>query len=130
MSLETGLRAQLVGDATVTGLVSSRVYPEIMPQNVQYPAISYQRISTTRTQFLTGVDDFTKVRIQVDCWDESYSGVKSLASAVKSALDGKTLLGAVTVHHCFMSSMSDLSEVSGDREDRRVSMDFIVYIDE
>lgn len=130
MSLETGLRAELVADATVNGLVKGRVYPEIMPQDASYPAISYQRISTVRTQFLTGIDDFTQVRMQVDCWDDSYSGVKSLASAVKSALDGKYLLGTVTVHHCFMISMSDLSSVDGDREDRRVTMDFTVYIDE
>ena len=130
MSLETGLRAALVADATTNALVSGRIYPEMMPQDTKYPAITYQRISTVRTQFLTGVDDFTRVRIQVDCWDDSYSGVKSLASAVKSALDGKRVLGTVVVHHCFMSSMTDLSEINGDREDRRVTMDFTVYIDE
>jgi len=130
MSLETGLRAALVADATVNGLVSGRIYPEIMPQDTKYPAISYSRISTVRTQFLDGVDDFTQVRVQVDCWDDSYSGVKSLASAVKSALDGVRVLGAVEIHHCFMISMSDFSAIDGDREDRRVSMDFTVYIDE
>jgi len=130
MSLETGLRAALVGDSATNALVGGRVYPEFMPQDTKYPAITYQRISTVRTQYLTAVDDFTQVRVQVDCWDDSYSGVKSLASAVKSAIDGVLILGTVTVHHCFMTSMTDLSEVSGDREDRRVSMDFTVYIDE
>ena len=79
---------------------------------------------------LSGVDGFTEVRIQVDCWDSSYSGVKALADAVKSAIDGVTVLGAQAIQHCMMESMSDLSQVDGDREDRRVSMDFMVYLDE
>lgn len=130
MSLETGLRAELAADAGVSALVGGRIYPEYMPQDATYPAITYDRISTVRSQFLTGVDDFTQVRIQVDCWDDSYSGVKALASAVKSALDGVRILGTVKVQHCFMASMSDLSNIDGDREDRRVSMDFLVYLDE
>ena len=130
MSLETGIKSALTADGTVNGLVSGRIYPEIMPDDVTYPAISYQRISTVRTQFLTGVDDFTQVRVQIDCWDSSYSGVKALASAVKGAIDGVRALGSTTVHHCFLDSMVDLSQIDGDREDRRVSMDFIIYLDE
>ena len=130
MSLETGLRAALLADGTVSGLVGTRVYPEVMPHDVTYPAISYQRVSTVRTQFLTGVDDFTQVRLQVDCWASSYADAKSLANAVKSAIDGVRALDTETVYHCFMDSMSDLSNFEGDREDRRVSMDFIVYLNE
>ena len=130
MSLEEGLKSALTADGTVNGLVSGRIYPELMPDDVTYPAISYQRISTVRRQFLTGVDDFTQVRIQVDCWDSSYSGVKTLAAAVKSAIDGVRALGSTTVHHCFMETMADLSEFNGDRHDRRIAMDFIVYLDE
>ena len=130
MSLETGLKSALTSDVTVNALVSGRIYPEIMPQDVTYPAISYQRISTTRYQLLEGIDDFTQVRIQIDCWDSSYSGVKALASAVKGAIDGVRVLGSESVHHCFMDSMIDLSQIDGDREDRRISMDFIVYLNE
>ena len=130
MSLETGLKSALTADGTVNGLVSGRIYPEIMPFDVTYPAISYQRISTVRYQTLDGVDGFTQVRMQIDCWDSSYSGVKTLADAVKGAIDGVRALGAQTVHHCFMVSMSDLSQIDGDREDRRISMDFMVYLDE
>lgn len=130
MSLEQGLKSALTADATVNGLVSGRIYPEIMPFDVTYPAISYQRISTVRYQTLEAVDGFTQVRIQVDCWDSSYSGVKALASAVKGAIDGVRTLGSQKVHHCFMDSMIDLSQFDGDREDRRISMDFMVYLDE
>ena len=130
VSLETGLYTALTSDSTISGLVNSRVYPEIMPQGVKYPAISYQRISTVRAQMLSGVDDFTQVRVQIDCWDDSYSGVKALAAAVKGAIDGVTVLGAQAIQHCYMDSMIDLSQIDGDREDRRVSMDFIIYLNE
>ena len=128
MSLETGLYTALTSDSTVSGLVGSRIYPEIMPQGVTYPAISYQRISTVRTVMLSGVDDFTQVRVMIDCWDDSYSGAKALASAVKSAIDGVTVLGAQSIQHCMMDSMTDLSQIDGDREDRRVSLSFLIYL--
>lgn len=130
MSLETGLYTALTSDSTISGLVNSRIYPEIMPQGVTYPAISYQRVSTVRSQMLSGVDDFTQVRVIIDCWDDSYSGVKAVADAVKSAIDGVTVLGAQSIQHCFMDGMSDLSQIDGDREDRRVSLSFIIYLNE
>jgi hypothetical protein len=130
MSLETGLYTAITSDGTVAALVSTRVYPEFMPQGVTYPAITYQRVSTVRTQLLSGIDNFTQVRVVVDCWDSSYSGAKALADAVKNALDGVTVLGAQSIQHCYMDSMSDLSEIDGDREDRRVSLQFIIFLDE
>lgn len=130
MSLETGLYTALTSDSTITGLVGKRVYPGFMPQGVTYPAITYQRVSTVRTNMLSGVDDFTQVTVMIDCFDDSYSGVKALADAVKSAIDGVTVLGAQSVQHCFMDSMSDLSTIDGDREDRRVLLSFTIYLNE
>lgn len=130
MSLESGLYSALAADATVSSLVGTRIYPEIMPQDVTYPAISYQRISTVRLNMLSGVDDFTQVRIQIDCWDDNYSDVKTLALAVRDALDDAKLLGSQVIQHCYMESMQDLSQVDGDRIDRRVSMDFMVFLNE
>ena len=130
MSLEEGLKAALAADGTVNGLVSGRIYPEIMSESVTYPAISYTRISTVPWQILTGVATFTQVRIQIDCWASSYSGVKALASAMKNAIHGVRALGSVDIEHCFMVSQQDLSQIDGDREDRRVSMDFMVYLHE
>ena len=130
MSLETGLYTALTEDSGISALVGTRIYPEIMPQGVTYPAISYQRVSTVRTTMLSGVDDFTEARIIIDCWDSSYSGAKALAAAVKSAIDGVTVLGAQAVQHCMMDSMLDLSQIDGDREDRRISLSFIIYLNE
>jgi hypothetical protein len=130
MSLETGLYAALAADGTVAGLVGTRIYPGIMPQGVTYPAISYQRISTVRTNMLSGVDDFTQVRIQIDCWDDGYSDVKTLANAVVSAIDGATALDTQAIQHCHLESMMDLPQVDGDRVEHRVSMDFIIYLNE
>ena len=130
MSLETGLYTALTADSTLSALVGTRIYPEVMPQGVTYPAVSYQRVSTVRTNLLSGVDDFTEVRIAIDCWDDSYSGVKAVADAVKGAIDGVTVLGAQAIQHCFMDSMIDVSQIDGDREDRHVSMSFLIYLNE
>lgn len=131
MTAEIGLRAELAADATVAALVGARIYPEFMPENVTYPAITYRRVSTVRFNKMSGPDDLTQVRIQVDCWDDSYADVQTLAAAVINALDGvKTTLGAQVVSHCYLDSRQDLSEMDGDRIDRRVSLDFVIFLSE
>jgi hypothetical protein len=41
-------RAEAAIFAALTSLVSGRVFPDVLPQGVAYPAIRYQRISTSR----------------------------------------------------------------------------------
>ena len=47
--IEEDLYTYLTSDPTVSGYVSTRIYPVKMPQNVTYPAITYQLIGSTRT---------------------------------------------------------------------------------
>lgn len=84
MSIGILLRDRLVADATVLGLVSSRVYPLQLPQTPTYPAISYQRISNTAQNGSTAIRES---RWQVNCWASTYAGAVSLAEATKSAVE-------------------------------------------
>ena len=84
MRLGTLLYSKLTGDSGVSALVSTRVYPVLMPQSPTLPAVSYQRISNTEQD---GTSTLRETRYQVDCWDDGYEGVQALADAVKSALE-------------------------------------------
>ena len=88
MSAETAIRALLIADAPTLALVSTRIYPQRLPQNVDYPAISYQRISGVRVRLVTGPSDRAQPRIQMNLWDETYNGVQAVADAVREAMDG------------------------------------------
>lgn len=92
-SAEESLVAILKGDATVAGLVGNRIFPKILPQNVIYPAVRYQRISTARDQFRVlsrsgGKATRQQSRIQVDSWALTEAVAQQVGAAVRGALDG------------------------------------------
>ena len=88
MSIESALRTFLLDDATVAGLVGTRIYPQILPQNPTYPALSFQRVSAVRLRALDGVVGVAQARFQIDCWALTYAQCRALASAVRVRLDG------------------------------------------
>jgi len=131
MSVEAGLRAHLVADATVNDIVSGRIY-NLLPQGVTYPAIRFQRISVSRFVTLDGPNDLTGVRMQVDCFDSDYAIAKDLATKVRQSLNGVTdLLGAVTIDNVTLEGGdTDLTSQDGDSITRQVSLDFVVQLNE
>lgn len=86
--IEELLRARLIADATVGGLVGQRVYPVVAPAKATLPAITYQRISGMRVQSHDGPTGLARPRFQFACMAKTYSGAKTLANAVRRCLDG------------------------------------------
>lgn len=82
MTTEDVLRAALVGDNTITGIVANRIYPNVLPDTVTFPAIAFHTVSAVR---IGGV--CVQRRIQVDCYASSYSSVKALRNAVQALAD-------------------------------------------
>lgn len=87
MSLDVKMHQALSGGAAIAALVSTRIYPLVLPQSVAYPAISYQRISNTGQM---GTTALRESRWQVNCWALTYTAAQALAVAVKNALEEYT----------------------------------------
>lgn len=68
----------------VTNIVSTRIYPMLLPQHPTYEAITYQRISNSSTNGNTALRES---RWQVNCFAETYAEAQTLAAAVKTALE-------------------------------------------
>ena len=86
MSVESDLYTALTGDGTISGLVSTRIYPVVLPDNVTYPAIAYFSITMTPQ----GSSGFVESRIQTDLYATTYSELKSLRDAVQALCEGRT----------------------------------------
>ena len=83
---EVAVVAILKADAAVNALIDERVYPLELRQGTQFPAISYQRISTQRDSNM-GVDTGVVIaRVQVNSYAERYGEAKELNDAVRAAL--------------------------------------------
>lgn len=93
MSAETELYATLSAAAGVTALVATRIYPDIVPQDADLPAIAYQR---TATEFLNtlhgGAPLGHTATLEITCVAESRPGANAVANAVVTALAGTDFL--------------------------------------
>lgn len=136
MTIETGLVAELLGNAGVSAIVGSNVFHARIPQNADLPAIVYTQLSTVRQMDMSGPAPFVTVRFQIDCWHTSTAGMRSLADAVRVALNGAgiaspKLLGSEPVQLVFLDNETDLSEFEGDQKLMRLSQDWLIsYLEE
>ena len=109
--LEKGLRTKLSGQTTA----ATRVYPRL-PEQVTFPAIRYQRISTVRNHSLDANVGVTEATLQVDCMAKTYSKAKTIADEVRTILHGFTgTWGTLIARHVTLDTENDFSEQDGDR---------------
>ena len=135
MTVEQGLVAELTGDATVSGIVGTKVYAGAIPQGQDSPALVFNRISSPREINLDGTSSVVPVRFRIDSWHTSMSGVWTLANAVRAALNnigvsGSGTLGSEPVQVVYIEDEIELHEFDGDRRDFRVAQDWVVVITE
>ena len=117
--LEPKIYSVLSGAAAVAAVVSTRIYPVVLPQDVTLPAITYSRISGGQVNSLTGYSGLENPRIQIDVWGATYPACQTLAADVHTAMDAATTFGA--------HLESDMDFYEDDTKIYRVSMDFSVW---
>jgi len=130
MTIESALRSMIIADETVEGLTGSRVYPGWLPQSVTLPCITYTKVSGERGMNVSAPSGYAHPRFQVDTWATTYAGAKTLANAVRQALNGvtNTTISGVRIGSIVM--LSERDDFETDTEIHRVSMDFSVWHDE
>lgn len=100
-NLEEGLFAYLSTYAGLASLISTRVYPLVIPQGATLPCLTYQRISTTRagSHDSSGIgNELTSSRFQFDVWANTALSAKAISDQVRAALHGKKgTMSSVTI---------------------------------
>ena len=66
MPIEPALRAYVLADPAVSALIGTRWYPVVLPQSTAFPAVTYQRITTTRVGSHHGPSGLAAARFQID----------------------------------------------------------------
>lgn len=80
----------LSGDAAVAAITDT-VRPMRLHQDDALPAVVYQPVSTNAGASLQGdTSNLDHVRMQVDCWAETFTQARDLASAVRDAMRPRT----------------------------------------
>jgi hypothetical protein len=110
--IRPALREFLLGDAAITTVVGTRVFPIKIPQGVTAASIVYTRISGDGDYTMQGPSGFVSPRIQIDAWAGSADAAANLANLVKDRLDGYRGVmgsggGAITVHGVFIADQRE-----------------------
>jgi hypothetical protein len=88
MSAEATLYSILSTAAGVTALVSTRIYPDLIPEEKATPYIGYERTSTDPVRTLEGTILSDRIGIMVACWADTRIAAEQLADAVRTAMIG------------------------------------------
>lgn len=127
MSIEAELRDRLTGDATVGGLVGSRVFYGRLAQNAAMPAVTFIRITTGRESAM-GVDGLASPSFQVDCWADDMDGVQALRDAVRARLQRwRDAASDPVVQDCFIEDEADMG-LDPDIFKERARIDIRVHV--
>lgn len=105
----------------------SRVYPQVLPQEPTYPAVTYQQVSAVPLRAMGADGSVLRVRVQVNCWGKTYAEALSLAGAVEarmSRFSGEA--GGVTVLDTLLDSSLERYELESNT--RRVIQDYTIFI--
>lgn len=73
-----------IGTASVV-----RMFPDVMPEGVDYPAVAYSTISGNPEYTLTSEADCASERVQFDCYALSKAESRRLARKVRAAISGR-----------------------------------------
>jgi len=74
----------------VTGIVTTRIYPDMATQDAVYPFIVYTITGILPSNTKDHASQMDEVTASVICYTDSYNSVQDLAEKVRAALDGKT----------------------------------------
>lgn len=87
MSIESLLYTRLTTHAGLSALVSTRVYPIVLPQGCTLPAVAYERIATPPRVSAMGSDPgIAEPRFQVAAFATTFDGARAVGLQVRLAL--------------------------------------------
>ena len=87
-SPEAVLRSALIANATVTGLVGSRIYPVLAPASASLPFVTWRRSGIEREQTLGNPMGVPRVTVEFSIFGTTYNQARELADAMRLVLDG------------------------------------------
>jgi hypothetical protein len=78
---------RLTTDAAITGICGLNIFPDIAPQNVQYPFMVYTIINSLPVDFKDGQSNLEEITLQIDVYTNNYETTQTLANNVRNRLD-------------------------------------------
>lgn len=125
----TALYSKLSTTAGLTSLVSTRIYPDVMPQPPTLPAVVYQMISNEREERHRGQTGDARPRFQITAWAVSAIAAAAVAEQIRlavMAMDGT--IATVDVHGVWNAGETRGLEIDDQTQVKRhyCALDFLI----
>lgn len=88
MSLQSAMRAKLLADATIAGLVSTRIYGSYAPEGAALPYVTLQQIGGDSEHSLTGETRLASAIYQTNAWAATVDSALAIADAIRREIAG------------------------------------------
>ena len=78
---------KLTTDANITAYIGTKVYPDITPQDVQYPFVVYTITNSLPVDYKDGQSNLEEINIQIDVYTQSYDDTQEISNLIRNRLD-------------------------------------------
>jgi len=78
---------RLSTDGDILAYVGTKIYPDIVPQNVQYPFVVYTIVNSFPVDFKDGQSNLEEITLQVDVYTQNYDDTQELSNLIRNRLD-------------------------------------------
>jgi hypothetical protein len=78
---------RLSSASNITAIISTNIYPDITPQNVDYPFIVYSIIDSNPVDFKDGQSNLEEIDLQIDVYTQNYDTTQNLSNLIRNRLD-------------------------------------------
>jgi hypothetical protein len=79
--------SRLSSASNITAIISTNIYPDITPQNVDYPFIVYSIIDSNPVDFKDGQSNLEEIDLQIDVYTQNYDTTQNLSNLIRNRLD-------------------------------------------
>ena len=132
MGLHSDLIAYLETNTAIKSAIVGGVFHEFYPQTqTEFPVLVAQMVSNVESEFDMDYPAGSKIyvsRYQLDIWGKTSGQVVDAAQIVDAELIAfNGIMGSTNVQRIERVSMSQLGEIKGDKQNRRVSADYSIW---
>ena len=78
---------RLATEGSITAYIGTKIYPDITPQNVQYPFVVYTITNSLPVDYKDGQSNLEEITLQIDVYTQSYDDTQDLANLIRNRLD-------------------------------------------
>jgi hypothetical protein len=125
------LYAYLTGTSAITDIFGARIFAEYVPQdNAIWPALVFQLASETEVaEDMAGptAPKIDAARWQFDVYSNSMAGANTAANTFDAIFRlARGTMGTVNVQAASRENRAERGEVVGDKQRRRVTIDYVI----